>query len=263
MTENQSIHYQYQTAINVSEQTQTMVFLHGLFGDLNNLGGIARSFADSYHILKVDLRNHGQSFHSNEMNYQVMAEDVKALLEQLNIQNAIIVGHSMGGKTAMKVADLAANLIDKVVVIDIAPVRYPLNRHDNAFAGLFAVKDDQSLNRQQAKTSMSKFIRDEGVQQFMLKSFDAQSSQRFKFNLSALKENYPNIMDWQEVFVDKPTLFIKGELSDYLKDKDTEKVLAQFPKAKLFVVSNTDHWVHAEKPEAVVRAIQKFLGHQV
>ena len=110
---------------------------------------------------------------------------------------------------------------------------------------------------------MSKFIRDEGVQQFMLKSFDAQSSQRFKFNLSALKENYPNIMDWQDIFVDKSTLFIKGELSDYLQDKDTEKVLAQFPKAKLFVVSNTDHWVHAEKPEAVVRAIQKFLGHQV
>lgn len=255
------LNYQYQLTDN--KQNKTIIFLHGLFGDLSNLSTIARAFTDNYHILKVDLRNHGQSFHSNEMNYQVMAEDVKALLEQLSIHNAIIVGHSMGGKTAMKVADIAAELIDKVVVIDIAPVRYPLNRHDNAFAGLFAVKEDQPLTRQEAKVSMSKFIRDEGVQQFMLKSFDTQSSQRFKFNLSALKENYPNIMDWQDVFVDKPTLFIKGELSDYLQDKDTEKVLAQFPKAKLFVVSNTDHWVHAEKPEAVVRAIQKFLGHQV
>lgn len=239
-----------------------MLFLHGLFGDLNNLGIIARAFAEDYAILRLDLRNHGQSFHSDEMNYQRMAEDVRDLLVSLNLSQVIVVGHSMGGKTAMKLADLSPDLVAKLVVIDIAPVSYPPHRHDSIFAGLFAVKATKPSNRQQAKIEIAKGIKDEGVQQFMLKSFDPNSPDSFKFNLSGLKANYENIMDWQPVKVDKPTLFIKGELSDYLQEKDTQTILAQFPQARSFVVSNADHWVHAEKPDAVIRAIRKFLTQQ-
>ncbi|MGX2969716.1 alpha/beta fold hydrolase [Ursidibacter sp. B-7004-1] len=258
--EKSYLNYQFQKASHSNNTTQTMVFIHGLFGDLNNLGVIARAFAENYHILRVDLRNHGQSFHTDEMNYQEMAEDLRKLLTYLSIQNAIIVGHSMGGKTAMALADLAPNLVEKLVVIDIAPVAYQLNRHDSIFAGLFAVKSAKPENRQRAKIEIAKGIKDEGVQQFMLKSFDPASPESFKFNLSSLHKNYANLMDWQSVSVNKPTLFIKGELSDYLQEKDTQTVLEQFPQAKLFVVSNADHWVHAEKPDAVIRAIQKFLG---
>lgn len=257
MTTQNTLHYQYQKA---SDNAQTMVFLHGLFGDLNNLGGIAKAFADDYAILRIDIRNHGQSFHADEMNYAVIADDLNQLFETLNIRNAIVVGHSMGGKSAMALAHLAPEKVAKLVVIDIAPVVYPNHRHDTIFAGLFAVKQAMPTTRQQAKQEIAKYIHSEGVQQFMLKSFDPQRPDYFKFNLSALHRHYANLMDWQPVKVDIPTLFIKGELSDYLQDKDTQTVLAQFPNAKLFIVANTDHWVHAEKPDAVIRAIQKFIG---
>ncbi|MDO4697658.1 MAG: alpha/beta fold hydrolase [Pasteurellaceae bacterium] len=257
MTENRFLHHQFQPH---PTATHTMVFLHGLFGDMNNLGVIARAFSSHYAILKVDLRNHGNSFHSDVMDYALMAADVKALLEQLHIEKAIVIGHSMGGKTAMKLAHIAPDLVEKVVVIDIAPVAYPPHRHDNTFAALFAVNAARPESRQQAKAEMAKFIRDEGVQQFMLKSFDPTRPDCFKFNLTALKQNYLHIMDWQRVNVAQPTLFIKGELSDYIQEKDRQMVLSQFPNANLFVISNTDHWVHAEKPETVIRAIERFIG---
>lgn len=257
MNKKPTLHYQFQKNENA---TKTLLFLHGLFGDLNNLGVIARAFTDDYSILRVDLRNHGQSFHSDEMNYALMAEDLVNVLEQLQIENVIAVGHSMGGKTAMALAAVKPKLVEKLVVIDIAPVAYQGNRHESIFAGLLAVKAARPQNRQQAKIEIAKGIRDEGVQQFMLKSFDPKSPDSFKFNLSGLQQNYHNLMDWQPVKADIPTLFIKGDLSDYLQTKDTETVLRQFPNAKLFVVSHADHWVHAEKPETVVRAIQKFLS---
>lgn len=255
------LHYQFQQASNPSDSAaKTMVVLHGLFGDFNNLGVIARAFSTNYSILKVDLRNHGQSFHSDEMDYPLMAQDLRDLLLHLHIQDAIVIGHSMGGKTAMTLAHIAPELVERLVVIDIAPVAYPPHRHDDIFAGLFAVKAAKPASRIEARNAITQAIPNEGIQQFMLKSFDPQSPESFKFNLSGLKQNYPHLMGWQEVFVDKPTLFIKGALSDYLQDKDTPRILTQFPQAKSFIVSNADHWVHAEKPEAVIRAIQKFLG---
>lgn len=258
MTEKTLLNYQFQPATN-NTNAQTMVFLHGLFGDLNNLGVIARAFAEQFNILRVDLRNHGASFHAAEMNYPLMAEDLQKLLLSLNLSSVIVIGHSMGGKTAMTLANIAPTLVDKLVVIDIAPVKNPTHRHDNNFAGLFAVKQAQPQSRQQAKAILAQYVKDEGEQQFMLKAFDPQKPDYFRFNLSAIKANYANIMGWENVFFDKPTLFIKGGLSDYIQAKDTQTILAQFPKATSFVIANAQHWVHAEKPETVVRAIQKFL----
>lgn len=260
MTDTALLNYQYQTI--TESNAKTMVFLHGLFGDMNNLGIIARAFAESFNILRVDLRNHGQSFHADEMNYLLMAQDLKRLLEHLQLKNCIIVGHSMGGKTAMTLAHIAPELVEKLVVIDIAPVANPTHRHNNNFAGLFAVKNAKPETRQTAKNILAEYVKDEGEQQFMLKAFDPKKADYFRFNLTAIKANYENLMGWQPVFFDKPTLFIKGSASDYVQAKDTDAVLAQFPQAQLFVVANAQHWVHAEKPETVVRAIQKFLDKE-
>lgn len=258
MAETPLLNYQYQIA-EQSPNAPTMVFLHGLFGDMNNLGVIARAFADRYSILRVDLRNHGQSFHSNEMNYALMAEDLKRLLITLKLTNVIVIGHSMGGKTAMTLAHIAPDLVSKLIVIDIAPVENPTHRHDDNFAGLFAVKEAKPTTRQTAREVLANYVKSEGEQQFMLKAFDPQKPDFFRFNLTAIKENYLNIMGWSPVFFDKPTLFIKGGNSDYIQAKDTQAILAQFPKATSFVVANAHHWVHAEKPETVARTIQKFL----
>ncbi|MDP8169718.1 alpha/beta fold hydrolase [Pasteurella skyensis] len=244
---------------NLQQSHRLLVFIHGLFGDLNNLGAIARGFEEDYDILRLDLRNHGHSVHSDEMSFDLMATDVKNLLEHLDLQPAVVIGHSMGGKVAMKLADIAPHLVEQLVIIDISPVKYTENRHDAIFAGLFAVQSSDAKNRIQAQEAMRPHIKEQGIQQFMLKSFAPTQPERFLFNLTALQKNYENISDWSDVYVDKPTLFIKGELSDYIKKEYKQRVLKQFPQAKLFIVSKADHWVHAVKPNTVIRAITRVL----
>lgn len=244
---------------NQDPKKSTLVFIHGLFGDLANLGVIARHFENNYNILRLDLRNHGHSFHSNDMTFNAMANDVKNLLEHLNINNAIVIGHSMGGKVSMKLADIAPHLVAKLVIIDIAPIKYIEERHQHIFAGLFAVQQSDAKNRIQAQTAMQPHIPEKGIQQFMLKSFDPSKDEKFLFNLTALKQNYDTISDWEEVYFDKPVLFIKGALSDYIKSEYKQTSLKQFPQAKLFIVSNADHWVHATKPQTVIHAIERII----
>lgn len=204
---NQLLHYQF-TPSSSPNDLPTIVFIHGLFGDLNNLGVIARAFVENYPILRLDLRNHGQSFQSEIMDYPLMAQDVLRLLDALQLEQIIVVGHSMGGKVAMQLAALQPNRIKRLIVIDMAPITYPSNGHNDVFAGLFAVKNASVTTRQQAKPLLAEHIHSESVQQFMLKSFDANSSERFRFHLSALWQNYPNLMAWQPIQYNQPTLFI-------------------------------------------------------
>ncbi|MFU2046841.1 alpha/beta fold hydrolase [Avibacterium gallinarum] len=261
MSQTQLLNFQFHQ-LKQPTSNPTLVFIHGLFGDMNNLGVIARAFSEHYPILRVDLRNHGQSFHSESMNYELMAEDLLATIEHLELKKVILIGHSMGGKTAMKAAALRPDLVEKLIVIDIAPVKYGEHGHDSIFAGLFAVKAAQPETRQQAKPILSQHIPQESIQQFMLKSFDGQSAEKFRFNLTALQQNYANIMDWQTCFYPNPTLFIKGGQSDYIQPEYSEQILAQFPQATSFTINGSGHWVHAEKPEAIIRIIQRFLDSQ-
>lgn len=240
--------------------TPVLIFIHGLFGDMDNLGVIARAFSEHYNILRIDLRNHGHSFHSEKMNYQLMAEDVIAVIRHLNLSKVILIGHSMGGKTAMKITALCPELVEKLIVIDMSPMPYEGFGHKDVFNGLFAVKNAKPENRQQAKPILKQEINDEDVVQFMLKSFDVNSADCFRFNLTALFNNYANIMDWEKVRVFTPTLFIKGGNSSYIKIENSEKILEQFPNATAFTINGSGHWVHAEKPDFVIRAIKRFLN---
>ncbi|WP_439236272.1 alpha/beta fold hydrolase [Lonepinella koalarum] len=258
MSAQQLLNYQF-TACQAAP-AQTMVFIHGLFGDMNNLGIIARSFSQKYHILRLDLRNHGQSFHSDEMNYDLMAQDVIQVLEHLQLHNVILVGHSMGGKTAMRVAGLRPERLAKLIVIDIAPISYQHNWHNDVFMGLFAVKQANAASRQSAKPLLAQHIKQESIQQFMLKSFDANATEKFRFNTTALSQHYADIMDWQpQPPCYLPTLFIKGGLSNYISPEYSEIILAQFPQATSFTINGAGHWVHAEKPDFVIRAIERFV----
>ncbi|MGV6988745.1 alpha/beta fold hydrolase [Testudinibacter sp. P80/BLE/0925] len=238
----------------------TFVFLHGLFGDMNNLGVIARAYSGQFPTLRIDLRNHGHSFHSEEMNYELMADDVIRLLDHLQLQNVILIGHSMGGKTAMRVAAQIPQRVEKLVVLDIAPVAYGEHHHDNVFAALFAVKEARPASRQQAKPLLNRYIQNEGVQQFILKSFSAKDEQSFLFNLTALYQNYPHLMDWQPIQCDVATLFIKGGKSNYILAEHRATILAQLPRATSFLIAQGSHWIHAEHPSAVISAINRFLA---
>lgn len=253
------LNYQFHQA-KQSITSPTLVFIHGLFGDMNNLGVIARAFSDHYDVLRLDLRNHGHSFHAKAMNYALMAEDVLAVIRHLDLKKVILIGHSMGGKTAMKLTALAPDLVEKLIVIDIAPVAYGNHGHQDVFNALFAVKAAQPATRQAAKPILEQHIQDPDVVQFMLKSFDAGSPDYFRFNLTALFDNYPHLMDWEPVHSNTPTLFIKGGNSNYIQSKDSEIILEQFPHATSFTINGCDHWVHAEKPDFVIRAIERFLN---
>ena len=256
---NSLLNYQFhQTKQTINEPT--LVFIHGLFGDMNNLGVIARAFSDNYNILRVDLRNHGQSFHSEIMSYDVLAKDVIELIEHLALPNVILIGHSMGGKTAMKITALRPDLVKKLVVIDMSPLPYGGFGHQDVFNGLFAVKKAQPQTRQQAKPILESEIDDPNVVQFMLKSFEPNAPDYFRFNVTALFDNYTNLMAWENVLVNTPTLFIKGGNSSYIKPENSPQILAQFPNATSFTINGCGHWVHAEKPEFVVRTIARFLN---
>lgn len=255
------LHFEFTPSLNKQLQP-VLVFIHGLFGDLNNLGVIARAFSDEYPILRLDLRNHGKSFHHEKMDYERLSDDVIRVLEHLAIRQAVLIGHSMGGKTAMNVAIKRPDLVQKLVVIDIAPVNYGEHGHRPIFQALNAVKNARVHTRQEAKNILAQYIAEESIQQFMLKSFDANSPECFRFHLSALEDNYLAIMDWQKGQYPPsvvPCLFIKGSQSDYITEAYQQDIIQQFPQAKAFIIQGTGHWVHAEKPQSVIRAIQQFL----
>ena len=250
--------------LNVRQQTAqqlndnpAIVLIHGLFGSLDNLGVLARDLVQHYNLLQIDLRNHGLSPRSEEMSYRGMAADVLEAMDEAGINRAIIIGHSMGGKVAMALTALAADRVEKLVIIDIAPVAYDVHRHQAIFRALNAVTKVGVTTRQQATEIMQRDIDEPGVIQFLLKSFSQGS---WKFNVPVLEAQYNTILGWEPVpSWAHPVLFISGSNSPYIEERHRQILLQQFPYARAWVVNGAGHWVHAEKPEAVLRAIYRFL----
>ncbi|MDM3199114.1 esterase [Citrobacter sp. Cf095] len=237
-----------------------IVLVHGLFGSLDNLGILARDLVADHDIIQVDMRNHGLSPRSPEMNYPAMAQDLLDTLDDRQIEKAIFIGHSMGGKAVMALTALAPERVERLVAIDIAPVDYHVRRHDEIFAAINAVTDAQASSRQQAASIMRQHLQEEGVIQFLLKSFvDGE----WRFNVPVLWDQYPHIVGWETIPAwEHPALFIPGGNSPYVTEAYREQLLAQFPQARAHVIAGAGHWVHAEKPEAVLRAIRRYLSEQ-
>lgn len=235
-----------------------IVLVHGLFGSLDNLGVLARDLVTDHALLQVDMRNHGLSPRSPQMTYADMAQDLLDTLDEHNIEKAILIGHSMGGKAVMALTAIAPERIAGVVVIDVAPVDYDVRRHDEIFAAINAVTDAGVSTRQQAATVMRKHLDEEGVVQFLLKSFvDGE----WRFNVPVLWDQYDQIVGWQPVPAwPHPTLFITGGNSPYVTEAYRDALLTQFPQARAHVIAGAGHWVHAEKPDAVLRAIHRYLA---
>jgi len=235
-----------------------IVLVHGLFGSLDNLGVLARDLVSDHDILQVDMRNHGLSPRDPQMTYAAMAQDLLDTLDANNIEKATLIGHSMGGKAVMALTAIAPERINQLVVIDVAPVDYDVRRHDEIFAAIGAVTDAGVATRQQAAAIMREHLDEEGVVQFLLKSFvDGE----WRFNVPVLWDQYDNIVGWQPVPAwQSPTLFIRGGHSPYVTEAYRDALLAQFPQARAHVIAGAGHWVHAEKPEAVLRAIRRYLS---
>lgn len=238
-----------------------LVLIHGLFGSYENLGVIERGLSGQYYTINIDVRNHGRSGHSATMSYAEMAEDLAQTLDHLAVPQAILLGHSMGGKLAMAFALKYPHRVSKLILADIAPVAYP-PRHDSIFAGLNAVDLATISNRADADKQLAAYINEAGVRQFLLKSLIKQDDTfQWRFNLSALQANYPALI--AEPMLNGqftgPVLFIKGADSDYILPEHRPAILQLFPAAQAKIIQGTGHWLHAEKPAAFIKLVQDFL----
>ena len=242
-------------------QGPLVVLIHGLFGSLENLGGVARALSEHFQVLNVDVRNHGRSAHSDEMNYALMAADLSETLDNSGLRPFAVLGHSMGGKVAMEFALRHPQQLDRLIVADIAPVSYNA-RHSAVFAGLNAVDLAHIANRSEADKQMAQHVEEPGVRQFLLKSLEkTDDGFRWRFNLTALQQQYPQLISAPQAggqFNGK-VLFIKGAESDYILPEHRPTILGLFPAAQAKIIQGTGHWLHAEKPSAFNKLVSDFL----
>jgi len=239
-----------------------VLILHGLFGSLDNWHSIGARLAESFRVYGVDLRNHGRSPHSPEMNYPLMAEDLRELISAGNLEKVSLIGHSMGGKVAMQFALSFQEQVEKLVVVDIAPRAYPPS-HETIFKALLSLNLAQFKTRQQIQEALAADIPDVAVRQFLLKNLSRQAGGGFFWqnNLSAIHENYSHLIAGVEPgkTCDRPALFLRGEKSDYIRAEDEPLIRQLFPRAEVRTLVGADHWVHADVPETFLRNVQEFL----
>lgn len=246
-----------------SEDGPPMLVLHGLFGSLSNWNWHARKWAEHFSVYVLDLRNHGASPHVERMDYAAMAEDLGRFLDDHGLDDCLLLGHSMGGKAAMRFALDAPQRVRALVVADIAPVTYPAGEHDEIFAGLLAINLDIMRSRQQADGVLEEYVEDEQVRQFLLSNLARDSDGQFhwRINLPVLDRSYDRLRDGIEATstYEGPVLFLKGDKSDYINESHRDAVLERFPAAEVKVLKRAGHWLHAEKPESFNRLVEEFF----
>jgi len=242
---------------------QPLVILHGLFGSSDNWVSIAGGLKDLFQVYLLDMRNHGRSTQSPVFNYPAMVEDVYEFLGDLNLRQVSMIGHSMGGMTAMNFALEYPHRIKQMVVIDIAPKTYPV-RHQNIVDGLLSINLEKIKNRQEADQQLARYIDQPQLRQFLLKNLHSDSNGIYiwRLNLPVIAQNLVNMgvgIQPRRQFT-KPCLFIRGGLSDYILDEDELPLKALFPRSQIQTIPDTTHWLHAENPTAIISAVRAFLN---
>lgn len=244
-----------------SGEGRPMIILHGLFGSSDNWYSLSKVFATRFNVFVVDQRNHGQSPQSDEFNYDLLTEDLHDFIQEHNLKDPIILGHSMGGKAAMNFAVRYPKLLSNLIVVDMVPKAYPIH-HDKILEGLKSIQLDQLNGRAEADSQLAKFVPENDVRQFLLKNLARKSSGGFEWriNLKAIDEHIEamGVDLLSSGKYDGPSLFIKGKKSHYYADGDEARILSIFPGAA-FVTMDTGHWVQAEKPEEFAQVVLNYL----
>lgn len=250
----------------LGDQGPDLLILHGLFGSAANWNWHAKQFSDRYRVHALDLRNHGQSPHADHMDYPHMAEDVRHYLDHAGLATAHVLGHSMGGKVAMQLALDHPGRVATLIVADIAPVDYSarVSGHEEIFVGLEAVAATEIDSRAAADAILSQHVPDESVRQFLLANLIKAGPGGFqwRFNLPALRANYPHLLAAPKGLgpYPGPTLFLRGELSAYIRKEHQGLIEARFPAVRVETLSGTGHWLHAEQPSAFNQQVSDFLA---
>ena len=239
---------------------QPLVILHGLFGFSDNWQTQAKKFSDYYRVILVDLRNHGHSPWSDAFSYALMVEDLKSLFDALNLTDVILLGHSMGGKVAMHFAQKYEGRLNKLIVVDMGVKSYPLH-HEHILKAFHEIDLSKLSARSEAEAILKQFIDSDGVRQFLLKNlyWMEKGKLSWRVNFPVLEREMSEILSaLPEKEVLTSTLFIRGQLSNYILDTDIPTLESYFPDSQLISIENAGHWVHAEAPEAFVDAVLGF-----
>ena len=245
----------------VAGEGEPLILIHGLFGSLENLGALARGLAERFKVYSIDLPNHGRSPHTQNTSLPEMAESVEQWLDEQGLQTTSIVGHSLGGKVAMELALRKPQRVNKIVVLDIAPVHYTPH-HNEVFAGLLSFEPHTLASRKQADELMSRYVKEPAVRSFLLKNLTRNEAGTFiwRMNLAVLHDDYNKILLANtEGKFSGPILFVKGSNSDYLLEKYRPEIQKRFSSAELKVVSGAGHWLHAEKPDLIASITKNYL----
>lgn len=252
-----------------------LVILHGLYGASDNWVSIARQLEKDYHVYLLDQRNHGQSPHSDIHDYESMASDLLEFLDDKEIDKAHVIGHSMGGKTAMRFALAHPERIQKLVILDIAPKSYAsfsnyaqiTNNHEQIIKSLSSIKLEGISSRKAIDEQLSVHLPDAGLRHFLLKNIERSKNgqYRWRLNLPVIRQTLERIMDGfsnldpDDTRVNIPSIFIRGEQSGYVMDEDTLIMRKFFKDAELVTIPKAGHWLHAEQPELLIKTLAYFL----
>jgi esterase len=240
-----------------------LLILHGFLGMSDNWKTLGSQFASAgFQVHLLDLRNHGRSFHSEEFSYEIMAQDVCEYCNENGLENIDVIGHSMGGKTAMLLATSYPNLVDKLLVADIGPKFYAPH-HQDILAGLNAVDFSTKPSRNDVEEILKKYIPDFGTRQFLMKSlyWKEPGQLAFRFNLAVFNEKINEIGKalQSDLIFERPTLFIRGGNSNYIQDNDFENIKKHFPNSSFETIPNVGHWLHAENSEMFYELASVFF----
>jgi pimeloyl-ACP methyl ester carboxylesterase len=244
---------------------EPLLILHGFLGMSDNWKTLGGKYAkNEFQVHLIDQRNHGKSFHSENFNYELLANDLKNYMAHHNIPKANLIGHSMGGKTVMQFACSNPELVKKLIVADIAPKYYPPH-HNEIINGLVSLNFDKINSRSEADNELAKHLSDFGIRQFLLKNlyWVEKGKLGFRFNLSILQDKMEEIgenISTTATFTGE-TLFLRGDKSEYILQNDFDSIKRHFPKATISTISNAGHWLHAENPKEFFSKTLNFLNH--
>jgi len=249
---------------NIIGEGKPFVILHGFLGMSDNWKTLGNQFSeDGFQVHLVDQRNHGRSFHDDEFNYEVLAEDLKHYCNVNGLSDIVLLGHSMGGKTAMLFATLYPELVSKLLVADISPRFYPVH-HDAILNGLSALDFEVIKSRGEADKILAAYVSDIGTRMFLLKNlyWVEKGQLGLRINLEALKKEVGEIGESLPSYgrFEKDTLFLRGDRSEYIGVGDEAIIKNHFLKSEVVTISNAGHWLHAENPKDFFEAVINFVN---
>ncbi|MDW5287361.1 alpha/beta fold hydrolase [Formosa sp. PL04] len=249
---------------NILGEGKPFIILHGFLGMSDNWKTLGSKFSENnFQVHLLDQRNHGRSFHSDDFSYELLVEDLKDYCDTNNLKNIVLLGHSMGGKTAMLFATKYPEYVSKLLVADISPRFYPVH-HDAILNGLSALDFSKIKTRGAADKELAQYVSDFGTRQFLLKNlyWVEKGQLGLRINVEALTENVSEVGEPLPLHArfEGDTLFLRGDKSEYISFQDESIIKAHFPKAIIVTIKNAGHWLHAENPEDFYNEVLQFIS---